>query len=60
MPSWVDVRVLDLFGESLHLSVNGYLPAACRIERREEYIPAHVGYVTRVVCTGGEESEESE
>jgi len=105
LPAWVDVRVVALYGRSLHLylradrktsslpreitqafhvrgdksvvddalsvqfhfpdrdlhvMVDGYLPATCRIERKEEYIPAHMGYVTKVVCTGGEESEELE
>ena len=44
----------------LHMMVEGYLPATCRIERIEEYIPAHMGYVNKIVCTGGEESEELE
>lgn len=36
------------------LIVYGYLPASCHIEYVEEYIPAHVGKVPKVVCTGGE------
>jgi len=44
----------------LHMMVEGYLPATCRIERIEEYIPAHMGYVNKIVCTGGEESGELE
>jgi len=105
LPSWVDVSVLSLYGQSLnlhlrvdrkdsslpreitqafhvrgdksagedtlsvyfrftdrnlHVMVDGYLPATCRIERKEEYIPAHMGYVNKIVCTGGEESEASE
>ena len=43
----------DLPG-GVSLTVNGYLPATCRIERVQEYIPAHTGWVSKVVCTGGE------
>lgn len=39
------------------LCIEGYLPATCRLERAEEYIPGHVGYVNKVVCTGGEGEE---
>jgi hypothetical protein len=37
------------------LMVDNYLPATCRIETVEEFIPAHVGKVRKVVCTGGED-----
>jgi len=45
-------------GVDMYVTVNGYLPATCRIERIEEYIPGHVGYVNKVVCTGGTLEEE--
>lgn len=38
----------------VNLVVSGYLPATCRIEYVDEYIPAHHGRVAKVVCTGGD------
>lgn len=40
-----------------YLSVEGYLPTTCRIERVSEYIPAHQGWVNKIVCTGGADDE---
>jgi hypothetical protein len=44
-------------GVVYRLNVTGYLPATCRIETVEEFIPAHVGKVHKVVCTGGDDAE---
>lgn len=44
---------VDFTLAAVYLCVSNYLPATCRVETVEEWIPAHHGAVQKVVCTGG-------